>query len=167
MTPFGIRTLEFSREKGFLLNGRYRKLQGVCNHHDLGALGAAVNWRATERQLQIMRAMGVNAIRTSHNPPSPELLELCDRMGFVVMDEAFDMWRIPKVKNGISKFFDEWHERDLRDMIRRDRNHPSVIFWSIGNEIPEQGKPEGGVLAKQSDRNLPRGRPHAPDYFRL
>ena len=149
VTPFGIRTLEFSREKGFVLNGRTRKLQGVCNHHDLGALGAAVNRRATERQLQIMRAMGVNAIRTSHNPPSPELLELCDRMGFVVMDEAFDMWRIPKVKNGISKFFDEWHERDLRDMIHRDRNHPSVIFWSIGNEIPEQNDPKGGIIAKQ------------------
>jgi beta-galactosidase len=149
VTPFGIRTLEFSREKGFLLNGRYRKLQGVCNHHDLGALGAAVNRRATQRQLQIMRTMGVNAIRTSHNPPSPELLELCDRMGFVVMDEAFDMWRIAKVKNGLSKFFDEWHERDLRDLIHRDRNHPSVIFWSIGNEIPEQDKAEGGVLAQQ------------------
>jgi beta-galactosidase len=149
VTPFGIRTIEFSAEKGFLLNGRYRKLNGVCNHHDLGALGAAVNRRATERQLQIMRQMGVNAIRTSHNPPSPELLELCDRMGLVVMDEAFDMWRIPKVKNGLSKFFDEWYERDLRDLLHRDRNHPSVIFWSIGNEIPEQGKPEGGILAKR------------------
>ena len=149
VTPFGIRTLEFSREKGFLLNGRTRKLNGVCNHHDLGALGTAVNRRATERQLQIMQSMGVNAIRTSHNPPSPELLELCDRMGLVVMDEAFDMWRIPKVKNGLSKFFDEWYERDLRDLIHRDRNHPSVIFWSIGNEIPEQGKPEGGILAKR------------------
>lgn len=149
VTPFGIRTLEFSREKGFLLNGRYRKLNGVCNHHDLGALGTAVNRRATERQLQIMKSMGVNAIRTSHNPPSPELLELCDRMGLVVMDEAFDMWRIPKVKNGLSKFFDEWYERDLRDLIRRDRNHPSVIFWSIGNEIPEQNKADGGILAKR------------------
>ena len=149
VTPFGIRTLAFDREKGFLLNGRYRKLQGVCNHHDLGALGAAVNWRATERQLQIMKSMGVNAIRTSHNPPSPELLELCDRMGLVVMDEAFDMWRIPKVKNGLSKFFDQWYERDLRDLLRRDRNHPSVIMWSIGNEIPEQDKPAGGELAKR------------------
>jgi beta-galactosidase len=149
VTPLGIRTLEFSREKGFLLNGRYRKLNGVCNHHDLGALGAAVNRRATERQLQIMQQMGVNAIRTSHNPPSPELLELCDRMGLVVMDESFDMWRIPKVKNGTSKFFDEWYERDLRDLIHRDRNHPSVIMWSIGNEIPEQGKADGGILAKR------------------
>jgi len=149
VTPFGIRTIEFSADKGFLLNGRYRKLNGVCNHHDLGALGAAVNRRATERQLEIMKSMGVNAIRTSHNPPSPELLELCDRMGLVVMDEAFDMWRIPKVKNGLSKFFDQWYERDLRDLIHRDRNHPSVIFWSIGNEIPEQNKADGGMLAKR------------------
>ncbi len=149
VTPFGIRTIEFSREKGFLLNGRYRKINGVCNHHDLGALGSAVNRRATERQLQIMQQMGVNAIRTSHNPPSPELLELCDRMGLVVMDESFDMWRIPKVKNGLSKFFNEWYERELRDLIRRDRNHPSVIMWSIGNEIPEQAKADGGILAKR------------------
>jgi beta-galactosidase len=125
------------------------KIHGVCNHHDLGALGTAVNTRALERQLEIMRSMGVNAIRTSHNPPAPELLDLADRMGFLVMDEAFDMWRIPKVKNGLSKFFDEWHERDLRDMIHRDRNHPSVFMWSIGNEIPEQKKPEGGALAHQ------------------
>jgi beta-galactosidase len=149
VTPFGIRTIDFNNEKGFLLNGRYLKIHGVCNHHDLGALGAAVNTRALERQLEIMRSMGVNAIRTSHNPPAPELLDLADRMGFLVMDEAFDMWRIPKVKNGLSKFFDEWHERDLRDMIHRDRNHPSVFMWSIGNEIPEQRKPEGGVLAHQ------------------
>ena len=148
VTSFGVRTFEFSRERGFVLNGRVRKLNGVCNHHDLGALGAAVNRRATERQLEIMKSMGVNAIRTSHNPPSPELLEACDRMGLVVMDEAFDMWRIPKVKNGASKFFDEWGERDLRDMIRRDRNHPSIVLWSIGNEIPEQKKSDGWELAK-------------------
>ena len=149
VTSFGIRTLSFDPAKGFLLNGRVRKLQGVCNHHDLGALGTAVNRRATERQLEIMKSMGVNAIRTSHNPPSPELLEACDRMGLVVMDEAFDMWRIPKVKNGLSKFFDQWHERDLRDLVRRDRNHPSVIMWSIGNEIPEQTSANGGALAKE------------------
>ena len=149
VTPFGIRTIEFNSEKGFLLNGRYLKIHGVCNHHDLGALGTAVNVRALERQLEIMRSMGVNAIRTSHNPPAPELLDLADRMGFLIMDEAFDMWRIPKVKNGLSKFFDEWHERDLRDLVRRDRNHPSVIMWSIGNEIPEQAKSGGGILARQ------------------
>lgn len=148
VTPFGIRTIEFTRDKGFVLNGRARKIHGVCDHHDLGALGAAVNRRATERQLQILKSMGVNAIRTSHNPPSPELLEYCDRLGLVVMDEAFDMWRIPKVKNGYSKYFDQWAERDLRDMIRRDRNHPGIIMWSIGNEIPEQGRPDGWKTAK-------------------
>jgi beta-galactosidase len=148
VTPFGIRTIEFDREKGLLLNGRHLKIKGVCNHHDLGALGAAVNRRATERQLQIMKGMGANAIRTSHNPPSPELLELCDRMGLLVMDEAFDMWRIPKVPNGYSKYFADWGEADMRDMIRRDRNHPSIILWSIGNEIPEQGRANGWETAK-------------------
>jgi beta-galactosidase len=149
VTPFGIRTLTFDREKGFLLNGRQLKLHGVCLHHDLGALGAAVNRRATERQLEIMKAAGVNAIRTSHNPPSPELLEIADQMGLLVMDEAFDMWRIPKVPNGYSKYFDQWSEQDVRDMVRRDRNHPSVILWSIGNEIPEQGQPDGWQQAKR------------------
>jgi beta-galactosidase len=148
-TTFGIRTVQFDRQKGFLLNGRQVRLQGVCLHHDLGALGSAVNRRATERQLEIMKGMGVNAIRTSHNPPSPELLDLCDRMGLVVMDEAFDMWHMPKVKNGYSKYFDQWHERDLRDMMRRDRNHPSIIMWSIGNEIPEQSTPKGADIAKR------------------
>ena len=148
-TPFGVRTIAFDKTQGFLLNGRKMKLQGVCNHADLGALGMAVNRRATERQLQIMKAAGVNAIRTSHNPPSPELLEFCDRLGLVVMDEAFDMWRIPKVPNGYSKYFDEWSERDVRDMVRRDRNHPSIIMWSIGNEIPEQGSKDGWKDAKR------------------
>jgi beta-galactosidase len=148
-TPLGIRSVAFDPKKGFLLNGRHVKIQGVCDHSDLGALGAAVNRRATERQLEILRRAGVNAIRTSHNPPSPELLDLCDRMGFVVMDESFDMWRIPKVPNGYSKYFDEWSERDVRDFVRRDRNHPSVIMWSIGNEIPEQRRPEGGEMAKR------------------
>ena len=148
-TTFGIRTIAFDREKGFLLNGKARKLHGVCLHHDLGALGAAVNRRATERELQIMKAAGVNAIRTSHNPPAPELLELSDRMGLVVMDESFDMWHIAKVPNGYSKYFDQWSERDLRDMARRDRNHPSIILWSIGNEIPEQKSPDGWKEAKR------------------
>lgn len=114
------------------------KINGVCMHHDLGCLGAAVNTRALERQLRILRQMGCNAIRTSHNPPAPELLDLCDRMGFLVMDEAFDMWRRKKTANDYARFFDEWHERDLRDMVLRDRNHPSVILWSIGNEVLEQ-----------------------------
>ena len=152
LTPFGVRTIHFDRKQGFLLNGRYLKLKGVCLHHDLGALGAAVNRRATERQLQIMKAAGVNAIRTSHNPPSPELLEFADRLGLMVMDEAFDMWRIPKVPNGYSKYFDEWSERDVRDMVRRDRNHPSIIMWSIGNEIPEQHEPDGWRQAKRLTR---------------
>jgi beta-galactosidase len=148
-TPFGVRTVAFDRQRGLLLNGRVQKLHGVCLHHDLGALGAAVNRRATERQLQIMKAAGVNAIRTSHNPPSPELLEYADRLGFLVIDEAFDMWRIAKVPNGYSKYFNEWSERDLRDMVHRDRNHPSIIMWSIGNEIPEQEEPDGWKEARR------------------
>ncbi len=150
-TPFGIRTIAFDKDQGFLLNGRYMKIQGVCDHHDLGALGAAVNRRATERQLEILKGAGVNAIRTSHNPPSPELLDLCDRMGLLVVDESFDMWKISKIPNGngYSKYFDEWSERDARDMTRRDRNHPSIIMWSIGNEIPEQARPEGAAMAKR------------------
>ncbi|MGD0498317.1 MAG: beta-galactosidase GalB [Bryobacteraceae bacterium] len=146
--PFGIRTIEFSRDKGFLLNGRVLKLNGVCDHHDLGALGAAVNTRAIERQLEILHGMGANAIRTSHNPPAPELLDAADRLGFLIMDEAFDMWRDPKVKNGAGKYFDQWGERDMRDLVRRDRNHPSVILWSIGNEVREQNQPGGADIAK-------------------
>ena len=149
VTPFGIRSIAFDRQLGFLLNGQSVRLHGVCLHHDLGALGAAVSRRATERQLEIMKSAGVNAIRTSHNPPSPELLEYADRLGLLVMDEAFDMWRIPKVVNGYSKHFDEWSERDVRDMVRRDRNHPSVIMWSIGNEIPEQGSADGWKEARR------------------
>ena len=149
VTPFGIRSIEFSATRGFLLNGRAVKLKGVCMHHDLGALGSAVSRRATERQIEILKGMGVNAIRTSHNPPSPELLEYCDRMGIVVMDEAYDMWKTAKIRNGSSKFWDQWGETDLRDMLRRDRNHPSVIMWSIGNELPEQGSATGAVLAKR------------------
>jgi len=148
-TRFGIRTVAFDRDRGFVLNGRARKLRGVCLHHDLGALGAAVNRRALERQIQILKAAGVNAIRTSHNPPAPELLELADRMGIVVIDEIFDMWHVPKVPNGYSKYFDEWSERDVRDFVRRDRNHPSVILWSIGNEIPEQNSADGWKEARR------------------
>jgi beta-galactosidase len=148
-TPFGIRTIAFDRDKGFQLNGRSVRLQGVCNHHDLGALGAAVNRRAIERQLQILQIAGVNALRTSHNPPAPEVLEACDRLGIVVMDETFDVWKTQKVRNGYQKYFDEWSERDLRDMARRDRNHPSIVMWSIGNEIPEQGQADGWQIAKR------------------
>lgn len=146
-TEFGIRHIEFKKE-GFYLNESAVELNGVCMHHDLGPLGAAVNYRATERQMQIMQEMGANALRTSHNPPSPEMLQVCDRLGIVVIDEAFDEWKIPKVPNGYSNYFDEWAEIDLRDMIKRDRNHPSVIMWSIGNEILEQAKPDGWKTAK-------------------
>jgi beta-galactosidase len=137
-TPFGVRSFVFRADSGFYLNGTAVKIRGVCLHHDLGALGAAVNTRAIERQLEIMRAMGANALRTSHNPPAPELLDLTDRMGFIVMDEAFDMWKKEKTKYDYHLDWDEWHVRDLSDMVRRDRNHPSVFIWSIGNEVMEQ-----------------------------
>ncbi len=137
--PYGIRTAAFSADSGFLLNGVRVPLQGVCLHHDLGPLGAAAFDRGIERQLEILKRMGVNAIRTSHNPPAPALLDLADRMGFVVMDEVFDEWKKNKTQFGYGEFFDEWSERDTRDMVRRDRNHPSIIMWSIGNEIEEQG----------------------------
>jgi beta-galactosidase len=137
-TPFGIRTLKFDPNEGFSINGEKMKLNGVCNHHDLGALGTAVNRRALQRQLEILREMGCNAIRTSHNPPAPELLDLADEMGFVVMDETFDTWRTTKRPNDYGNVFAAWHEQDTRALVRRDRNHPSVIMWSIGNEIAEQ-----------------------------
>lgn len=135
--PFGIRETEFSRQ-GFFLNGRKVALQGVCLHHDLGALGAAFNLSAQERQLRIMQEMGCNAIRTSHNPPAPELLDLADKMGLLVMDEAFDAWAHGKRTWDYNKLYNEWHEKDLQAMVRRDWNHPSVIIWSIGNEVMEQ-----------------------------
>jgi beta-galactosidase len=140
--PFGFRTIEFTPRNGFLLNGRRVELQGTCNHHDLGPLGAAINLRAMERQLEILKEMGCNALRTSHNPPAPEWLDLADRMGFVVMVEAFDCWRAGKTANDYSRLFDRWHAKDLQAMVRRERNHPSVILWSIGNEIAEQGGPQ-------------------------
>jgi beta-galactosidase len=127
-TPFGIRTFKFTADNGFILNGKRVALQGVCNHHDLGALGAALNVRALERQLEILREMGCNAIRTSHNPPAPELLDLTDRMGFVVMDEAFDCWKRGKKRNDYHLLFDDWHEKDWRAQLRRDRNHPSIVL---------------------------------------
>jgi len=138
-TPLGIRYFNFDADKGFSLNGKHLKILGVCDHHDLGSLGAAVNTRALERQLQMLKAMGCNGIRTSHNPPAPELLDLCDKMGFIVMDEAFDCWEWRKAKYDYHLYFKEWHKRDLEDQILRDRNHPSVFIWSIGNEIPQQG----------------------------
>ena len=143
-TPFGIRTIAFTVDDGFHLNGRRVQLYGVCNHHDLGALGAAFNTRAAERQLEILKEMGVNALRTSHNPPAPELLDLCDRMGILVMDESFDCWKRGKKGGDYNKLWDDWHEQDLRAEYRRDRNHPSIILWSIGNEVIELRDKEAG-----------------------
>jgi beta-galactosidase len=148
-TPFGVRTIAFDAARGFILNGERLAIQGVCMHHDLGALGAAFNERALERQFEILREMGVNAVRTTHNPPAPELLYMADRMGFLIVEEAFDAWKSSKKPNDYGKLFDAWHEKDLRAMVRRDRNHPSVIMWSIGNEIREQNQPEGWKVAAQ------------------
>ncbi|ACU04958.1 beta-galactosidase GalB [Pedobacter heparinus] len=147
-TPLGIRYFNFDAKKGFFLNGESLKILGVCMHHDLGALGAAVNVRAMERQLEILKEMGCNAIRTAHNPPAPELLDLCDKMGFLVMDEAFDIWAKKKNKQDYHLDFPEWHQRDLQDMVKRDRNHPSIILWSIGNEIREQFDSTGVALTR-------------------
>ena len=161
-TPFGIRYFKFDSKKGFLLNGKSVKILGVCDHHDLGCLGAAINTRAIERQLELLKSMGCNAMRTSHNPPAPELLDLCDRMGFIIMDEAFDMWKMQKTDYDYHLDWDAWHKRDLEDMILRDRNHPSVFIWSIGNEIPEQGDPSGIPIATELAsivKNLDKTRP--------
>ena len=136
-TPFGIRTFAFSATSGFTLNGAVVKLNGTCNHHDLGALGAAVNARAIEKRLQQLKAMGVNALRTSHNPPAPEVLDFADRLGLLVMDEAFDCWDQAKNQYDYARFFNQWSATDIGDMVMRDRNHPSVIIWSIGNEIQD------------------------------
>jgi beta-galactosidase len=161
-TPFGIRSFEFDLEEGFILNGKQTKIKGVCLHHDLGPLGAAINKRAIERQLEIMKEMGVNGIRTAHNPPAPELLELCDQMGFIVMDESFDIWEQGKTEHDYSNYWDEWHERDHTDMLLRDRNHPSIFMWSIGNEVPEQWSERGAELGRKLaniTRNIDSTRP--------
>lgn len=153
-TPLGLRYFHFDAEKGFFLNGKSLKIKGVCNHHDLGALGAAFNRRAAERQLELLREMGCNAIRTTHNPPAEELLNLCDQMGFLVMDEAFDMWKISKNKYDYSVNWDQWHARDLKDQIKRDRNHPSIIIWSVGNEIMEQWGGDKDTTGRAITREL-------------
>jgi len=137
-TSCGIRSIGWTAENGFFLNGRPMKLLGVCLHHDMGCLGTAVHYRALERELGMLKDMGVNAIRTSHNPPAPELLQIADKMGFLIMDEAFDMWRKGKTPYDYSQYFEEWHVRDLQTLVKRDRNHPSIIMWSIANEIFEQ-----------------------------
>ncbi|MGF1923244.1 MAG: glycoside hydrolase family 2 TIM barrel-domain containing protein [Bacteroidia bacterium] len=148
-TLFGIRYFNFDAKTGFSLNGKSLKIKGVCMHHDLGALGAAVNVRAMERQLEILKEMGCNAIRTAHNPPAPEFLELCDKMGFLVMDESFDVWQKKKVSKDYNVNFKEWHKKDLQDMVKRDFNHPSIILWSIGNEIREQFDSTGIAITKE------------------
>lgn len=146
-TSFGIRNAEFTLENGFMLNGRKVPLKGVCMHHELGALGSAFNVVAAERQLRIMKEMGANAIRTSHNPPAPELVALCDRMGFLMQLELADTWRKGKRKNDYSLLFDDWSEADMRSLVRHYRNHPSVIMWSIGNEVPDQSTDTGVEIA--------------------
>lgn len=140
-TAFGVRTIEFTSHDGFRLNGRRVDIKGTCNHHDHGALGAAFNLSAQTRQLRILREMGCNALRCSHNPPAVEFLDLADKMGFLVCDEAFDTWKGAKRENDFHLLYDDWHEKDMTAMVRRDRNHPSVIMWSIGNEVIEQHDP--------------------------
>lgn len=142
-TRFGIRSVAIVADKGFMLNGKPRKFQGVCNHHDLGPLGAAVNKAALRRQLTLLKDMGCDAIRTSHNMPAPELVELCDEMGFMMMVEPFDEWDIAKCENGYHRFFNEWAEKDMENMLRHFRNNPSVVMWSIGNEVPTQCDQQG------------------------
>ncbi len=164
-TPFGIRDAVFDVDKGFLLNGEHVKLNGVCLHHDAGCVGAAVPERVWERRLEILREMGCNAIRTSHNPYSSEFLDLCDKMGFLVMNEAFDEWKVPKGQigpNGYSNYFDEWYERDVTNFIRRDRNRPSVVVWSAGNEIGDQSEADGAVTLQKLLRVFRREDPTRP-----
>lgn len=161
-TRFGVRSAEFTIQNGFLLNGRRVPIQGVCMHHDLGALGGAFNTRAQERQLEILKEMGVNTLRTSHNVPAPELVELCDRMGLMLQLELTDSWQSAKTKNDYNVLFDDWSEPDMRAMVRHYRNNPSVIMWSIGNEIPEQTRPQGGVIAANLHRITKEEDPSRP-----
>ena len=145
---FGIRGIKFIPDKGFFLNGKVRKFKGVCLHHDLGPLGAALNEAAVRRQLEIMKDMGCDSIRSSHNMPSPEMLEMCDEMGFMFMAESFDEWKTPKMKNGYNLIFDKWAEKDIENLVRRVRNHPSVVMYSCGNEIPDQLASGGKKLVR-------------------
>ncbi|MBG6236435.1 beta-galactosidase [Pedobacter sp. CAN_A7] len=153
-TTLGIRSFSFDAEQGFILNGEALKIRGVCNHHDLGALGTAFNVRAAERQLEILKSMGVNALRTAHNPPAAALLALCDKMGFIVMNEAFDMWAKKKSDFDYHLDWDKWHKKDLEDQILRDRNHPSVFIWSVGNEIQEQWGTGADTVGRVITREL-------------
>lgn len=135
----------------------------MCLHHDAGALGAVVNRASIIRQLGMLKDMGCNAIRCTHNPPAPELLDLCDEMGFLVMDEAFDMWRKRKTEHDYARYFNEWHERDLDEFVRRDRNHPSVIVWSIGNEVLEQWNDAAADTLSLAEANLILNFGHSPE----
>ena len=153
-TSFGIRSFRFDARKGFFLNGQHLKIKGVCIHNDLGCLGTAVNKQAIRRRLELLKNMGCNGIRTSHNPPSPELLDLCDQMGFIVMDETFDMWRKRKTTYDYSRYFPQWYRKDLSDHILRDRNHPSVFMWSIGNEVLEQWSDARADTLNAQEANL-------------
>lgn len=164
-TRTGFRTFEFNADKGFILNGEKVTINGVCMHHDLGCLGAAVNKNALRRQLEILKGMGCNGIRTAHNPPAPELLDLCDEMGFIVQDEAFDMWRKKKTAHDYSRYFNEWHERDLHDFILRDRNHPSIFMWSIGNEVLEQWSHADADTLSLAEANLILNFGHSSDML--
>ena len=148
-TTFGIRSIEVIPDKGFFLNGERTVFKGVCNHHDLGPLGAAVNSAAIRHQISMLKDMGCNAIRTSHNMPAPELVQACDEMGVMLMAESFDEWNKPKCANGYNLLFDEWAERDLVNLVRHYRNNPSVVFWCIGNEVPNQSDKEGYLIAKR------------------
>lgn len=165
VTRTGFRSFYFDADKGFSLNGERMKLNGVCLHHDAGALGAVVNRASIIRQLRMLKEMGCNAIRCTHNPPAPELLDLCDEMGFLVMDEAFDMWRKRKTAHDYARYFNEWHERDLDDFIRRDRNHPSIIIWSIGNEVLEQWNDAAADTLSLAEANLVLNFGHSPEQL--
>ncbi|MDE7294157.1 MAG: glycoside hydrolase family 2, partial [Oscillospiraceae bacterium] len=159
---FGLRKIEFTADKGFFLNGRHLKLHGCCQHHDMGALGAAVNKHAIARQLTKLREMGANAIRTSHNMPATELMELADEMGFLILSEGFDMWERQKTDYDYARFFPKWVDKDVSSWVRRDRNHPSIIGWSIGNEIydthaDERGQEVTSLLLRLVKLNDPRG----------
>ena len=171
---YGIRTLRFDKDEGFFLNGKHRQMRGVCLHHDLGVFGAEFEPEAARRQLALLKEMGCDAIRTSHNFPAPGLLDLCDEMGFMVMDEAFDEWSTPKVKNGMARLWKEWYEREIVDFVRRDRNHPCVVMWSAGNELAEDTKPELAALGADTGRELtalfhandPEGRPVTAGHWK-
>ncbi|MFD2164167.1 glycoside hydrolase family 2 TIM barrel-domain containing protein [Paradesertivirga mongoliensis] len=162
VTPFGIRDIRYDVNKGFLLNGKQVKMKGVCLHHDAGSVGAAVPEAVWVRRLKTLREMGCNAIRTSHNPMAPEFLDLCDKMGFLVQDEVFDEWLGGKVKFGYNKYFEKWAQTDLVNFIHRDRNHPSVVMYSAGNEIGEQGSPTGHLVLKGLVETLHREDPTRP-----